>query len=210
MPTHRGNSKSDGDAHVASIYEDVEHVQALTSSLSSQTVDMEDIVPPDIARPLIVSSAAPVIPVTLALGRDATDARAYTFAIFGCILMATSVVHWRAPKWNSVWRLLDCFAVATCTTYGSWVSTTVPERFGWFWWVGMPIVTLIFVVNECAFYFELRNVPNVDECVDAKAYTTRRRVYTRTVRTHFFGVHLLSSFVASFVAYGIGSDGNQK
>jgi len=127
-----------------------------------------------------------------------------TFAILGCVLIATSVVHWREPRWSSARRVIDYLAVLACLTYGTYLSTTVPTRFGQIWWVGMSFVAVVFILNESAFYLELRDVPNVPEAVDAKAFWTRRRVYARTVRAHFFCVHLAASFIASFVAYGLG------
>jgi hypothetical protein len=213
MASRRAKARSDGALHGWCTFrdgdDDIECIAPAETDARTK-VDGDDfnvdyVFPPELARPLVWSSAAPAIPITISLGRAADDARAVTFSILGCILIATSVVHWRSPRWSSARRGVDYSAVLACLAYGTYLSTTVPSRFGQIWWYGMSFVAIMFVFNESAFYLELRNVPNVPEAVDAKAFWTRRRVYERTVRVHFFCVHLVSSLVASFVAYGIGA-----
>ncbi len=210
MSHRRAKAKSDSALHECTFDDDDMEYAVASQTKTPAKVDDEDfnvdyVFPPALARPLVWSSAAPAVPITISLGRAAKDARAVTFAILGCVLIATSVVHWREPRWSSARRVIDYLAVLACLIYGTYLSTTVPTRFGRIWWVGMSFVAAVFIVNESAFYLELRDVPNVPEAVDAKAFWTRRRVYARTVRAHFFCVHLAASFIASFVAYGLGA-----
>ena len=136
------------------------------------------IIPPDIARPLVLSSQLLLLQAIAAL---VVCARGVPHIAWGLppLLLATyttSVNLWKSPSTKNPWRYADCLMVAVSVLYGTLVTKlAMPAAFHALWCCGWAVVGAVFVGNETLFW---RNT------------NKSRADYVLAVRVHLAAVHL--------------------
>jgi len=158
------------------------------------------VIPPAMCRPLVYTSWFPLAPACVAMARSARDARARGLAALSAALVASSLGHWRGPRWDGPRRTFDLCVVWVSVGYGCWLATTMDWAHARGWWCGMPIAFAAYAANETAFRRELRAWRR-----DGATRERKRFVYRRTTWTHLVGVHAGSSVAASWLAHGIAA-----
>ena len=158
------------------------------------------VIPPAMCRPLVYTSWFPLAPACVAMARSARDARARGLAALSAALVASSLGHWRGPRWDGPRRYFDLCVVWASVGYGCWLATTMDWAHARGWWCGMPIAFAAYAANETAFRRELRAWRR-----DGATRERKRFVYRRTTWTHLVGVHAGSSVAASWLAHGIAA-----
>ena len=70
------------------------------------------------------------------------------FAV-GIFVYVTSILHWRQPRFSTIERKLDFFAVATNIVYGSIFAMSLNGiEYKIVWFTGLFVIGIIFVTNE--------------------------------------------------------------
>lgn len=175
--------------------------------------DDDDVIIPDRHAVLLVWSAQLLL-------LSAIFAFVYDYLIMGGLLLfvwATSIWHWRAPRFSSNARIMDYLAVASSVLYGSYLAVTLRSRtFTLIWFLGLAIIGVIFSCNEYAYYVQCgRDVLGCEEEGDkggednflglpyCPKYThSREWVYRRTVLVHMVCVHIAANVLALTIIIG--------
>ena len=167
--------------------------------------DPDVIIPDQIAKALVLSAQLLLI--------NGIVAMVYSLYVLGALLLLvwlTSILHWRAPRFSSMWRILDYVAVMATIAYGTWLSTTLTLAYMLVWLVGLGVVGLIFIANETAYYVQIGKTPLGDEGSErgvilpyASPNTPERDwVYKRTTFVHLLCVHVLANALTLTIIIG--------
>ena len=197
--------------------------------MESYDEDPDTVIPPRYSWPLTFSAL-----LFLALSAvAAVYAEEYDWpALFpvvalAFILFATTVLHWRHPRFSTWIRLLDYGAVLANVGYASYLATTLSKKFMEVWFIGIGVVSVIFATNETAYYLQTarglagnsrdllplaKSVPlasssdqqQPEGCLPPTKPNTveRSRVYQRTVFVHLVGVHVFAAALAFAIIIG--------
>jgi hypothetical protein len=116
----------------------------------SGDIDPDVIIPDEIAFPLVLSSHLLLVTAAVSLSYAIIfrwDILYGTFAT-AFVLYITSVAHWSRPRFSSMIRICDYFAVFLALAYGSFVACTLSMTYILVWFIGIGIVGVIFATNE--------------------------------------------------------------
>ena len=136
------------------------------------------IIPPAIARPLVLSSQMLLLQAVAALWVCMRGAPPLTWGLPPLLLgtYLTSTNFWSCPTTSSPWRYLDYAMVASSVLYGTLVvKVAAPPALIGMWCRGWGAVGVLFVANEAKFWLN-------------KSKT--RKDYTQAVWVHLLAVHL--------------------
>jgi len=153
------------------------------------------IIPPHIARPLVVSSHMLLLQ---AIGALVVCARGAPFIVYGLPLLLfgtyiTSVNFWKSPSTHTLWRYADYGMVASSILYGTFVTkTAAPAALHTLWCHGWSVVAALFVANETRFW-----------CKTAKS----RRDYVLAVWVHVGAVHFGGNVLVACALVALGGYG---
>ena len=153
------------------------------------------IIPPDVARPLVISSQLLLLQAFAALAvcwRGVPGvAHALPPLLFGTYL--TSVNFWRCPSISNRWRYADYALVTLSVLYGTFVtSLCTPTGFHAVWCRGWAGIAAVFVLNEAKFWLNR-----------SKA----RRDYVRAVWVHLGAVHIGGNVLVSLALCALTGTG---
>lgn len=136
------------------------------------------IIPPDIARPLVMSSQLLLLQACAALVMCLSGVPATAYALPPLLLgtYLTSVNFWKCPSAANPWRYADYFMVGISVLYATLVTHgCTPVAFQRVWCRGWAVIALCFVLNEAKFWLNQRKT---------------RRDYIRAVWVHLGAVHI--------------------
>lgn len=68
------------------------------------------------------------------------------------LLYMTSVAHWRNPRFDSMVRAADIFAVVASVAFASYVASTLGSNIQTLWFTGIGVIACIFAANEYKYY----------------------------------------------------------
>jgi hypothetical protein len=150
------------------------------------------IIPPDIARPLVVSSTLLLLQAVAALAVCVRGAPPVAYALppLLCGTYLTSSNFWRNPSASNRWRYADYGMVTLSVLYGTYVvQAAAPSALLALWCRGWSAIAALFVANEAKFWLN-----------KAK----RRHDYVLAVWVHLVVVHLFGN---ALVACALGALG---
>ena len=175
-------------------------------STFKQHNDADVIIPDHISSYLVVSAHLLLLNCIVAL--------VYSLYVLGALLLCvyiTSIIHWRKPRFSSVWRFIDYIFVAGTIGYGTYLSTTLSAAYMITWLVGLAVVGLIFATNETAYYLQIGKTPLGDEEESARGVLLpyappntpeREWVFLRTALVHLVCVHVLANALTLAIIVG--------
>ena len=139
----------------------------------------------------MVSAHLFLIPCAVTFARGAW----FLGAAAACVYL-TSVLHWRHPRFSSIYRVLDYAAVLAAITTAS-VYALLSASLTWklVWFCGFAAVAACFVVNELLYYKAMRR--------PFKSCLQRDWLFKRTVGVHLVAVHVGASTLATLLALDI-------
>ena len=136
------------------------------------------IIPPAIARPLVLSSQMLLVQAVAALWVCMHCAQPLAWGLPPLLLgtYVTSNNFWSCPTTKSAWRYLDYAMVTASILYGTLVTKlAAPSALHALWCRGWGAVGAVFVVNEAKFWLNKRK---------------SRKDYSQAVWVHLVAVHL--------------------
>jgi hypothetical protein len=184
----------------------MEDVAKTEQSTFKQHNDSDVIIPDDISSYLVVSAHLLLLNCIVAL--------VYSLYVLGALLLCvylTSIIHWRKPRFSSIWRSIDYIFVAGTIGYGTYLSTTLSVAYMITWLVGLSVVGLIFATNETAYYLQIGKTPLGDEEESARGVLLpyappntpeREWVFLRTAFVHLVCVHVLANALTLAIIVG--------
>ena len=148
--------------------------------------------------------------------------------IIGILLLVvwlTSIIHWYQPHFSTIIRKLDFIAVFSAIGYGTYYAATdVSNSLKLLWFVGLGIITIVFITNESLYYVSVMKLPtgrdlespnttdsdninnnsndNKDCCTKLETQpnsASREFVYWRTAITHAVCVHILANCLVMII-----------
>lgn len=184
--------------------------------------DDEAIVPEGFQSPLVLSSQLLLVTSIVALVYAIKYDWSLLYGVFATVLFlyVTSVWHWSKPRFSSLARKVDYFAVFSALVYGSFLATTLPEEYILIWFVGLAGIAVCFCVNEYLYYLQVSksisgestssdnsNSNSKDGAISSSWATLpntpeREFVYKRTVFVHLMCVHVLANSLALALIIG--------
>lgn len=179
---------------------------AAGTSEFQQHDDPDVIIPDHISQYLVVSAQL--------LLMNSIVAFVYGLYVLGALLLFvyfTSVVHWRRPRFSSIWRVLDYIAVAAFVGWATFLSVSLSEAYIYVWSVGGTLVGIIFAVNESAYYLQIGKTPLGDDQESkrdnmlpyAPPNTPEREwVFVRTAVVHIVCIHVLANALTLAIIIG--------
>ena len=180
--------------------------------------DPDVIIPDNTARPLVFTAHLLLANAILAICFGHTG-----LFIVLLFVYLTSIWHWSKPRFSSLARRVDYFAVFTAVFYGSFYllynlrNTLHYKYYCIVWFTGLGITTVIFVCNESSYYLQVMKLPSgssmtnyseLDEiqldltnCYGYLAPTfpntpEREFVYKRVVFVHLLCIHVFTNILA--------------
>ena len=149
----------------------------------------------------------------------------YPVVCLSFILFVTSVLHWYRPRFSSIIRKVDIFAVFSNVAYASYFSTILGAKYEGIWFGGLGAVIFFFISNEYAYFLQtgvlidgasstsvtinidMENAmedPQNSKCLKKTSPNTPERdfVYIRTMVVHLLGVHFLAAALAITLVVG--------
>ena len=153
------------------------------------------IIPPDMARPLVMSSQLLLLQACAAFVVCWSGVPAAAYALPPLLLgtYLTSVNFWKCPSASNPWRYADYFMVGASVVYATLVTLgCTPLAFQRVWLRGWSGVALVFVLNEAKFWLNKRKT---------------RRDYIRAVWIHLGAVHIGGNVLVALALCALGGLG---
>ena len=180
--------------------------------------DPDVIIPDKIARPLVFSAHLLLINAIVAIIYN-------HIGLFIVLLFVyvTSIWHWSKPRFSSIARRVDYFAVFVAVFYGSFYLTYNLRHIHHYyeycivWFVGLGFTSIVFACNEISYYVQVMKLPSgtalnnyaeldeihldVSTCYGYLVPTfpntsSRDFVYKRVVFVHLFCIHVFTNVLA--------------